>query len=401
MKKIKYLIIALVAIAIILVAGYFTLFSKTKASTIFNSKIEETIKNLGNTGAYNSLTTKVSLSAGIETEKNEYKDLENLLNKLKFTINSETDYKQKTQYFGLDAIYEDEEFIKGNVYYADGDDNIYFYLNGLWDRYLKMNLKDIDHDGEIRKSLNVFFNSTSKKEIISKVKKILNSEIQGKLKEEYFKQETVEDKKKSTLKLTIAELRTIIKEICDNLQKNEEFLSCYDNPTEIKDTLADLVDGIDKGTKEYDEIVFEVSLYTKGMFANEIVKIEISLKKGEDNNVTFSMNKVNDENYEFNVNIKTNENNMTASIDTFNGTLKIEKNSNNERKYILNANVPDIGKVTLNMEVSRSENKELEKVDVSNSVDINNLTEEDSQKMAANLQKMPIFNLLIYFMGGH
>ena len=65
-----------------------------------------------------------------------------------------------------------------------------------------------------------------------------------------------------------------------------------------------------------------------------------------------------------------------------------------KEKYELNADLPDFGKIKLNIEVKEEAATEIENVDVTNSVDINNMTKEDEIKLSGNLMKMKIFQYI-------
>lgn len=399
MKNKKALIIIILAIIIVaVVAGYFVCTSQTKAKTIFTSELDNVLSKLENKGGVNTQSTSMTLSGSLETENDEYKSIADMINNSKITVNSQTDYKQMTENLGIEVEAQNQKFLKGNIYYEDGNDNIYVYVDDLFDKYFKISLNDIDQDGNLKETLNALFENTSEGDKTATITKILKNEIEGNLKDEYFTQENVDGFKKSTLKLTFEQFKTLITEICSNLQKNEEFLACYKNKTEINNVLNELVETLNESNEEYNNAIIEISLYTKGILAKELCKIEIGISE-EENNVKFVLNKVEDDNYEFKVNIKTDENNIVANVETLNGTIKIEKISDSSKKAVLNVNVPDLGKVTLNIEYSSVKNKELDKVDIENSVETNNLTEEDANKILQNLNKMPIGSLLGMFLG--
>ena len=393
----KSLIVALIVIIIAaLIAGYFVCTAKTKASAIFKSTIDESLSSLERKKEIDSLNTKMTLGLKLETEDENYKEISELLNNVNLSINLETDYKQKAQYIGLGVDYKGENSIKGNAYYADGGKELYLYVNDLFDKYFKLSLDDIDKSGKIKELLSALFEKTSKNDKILKGRDILKEKIKSKLKEEYFSQESVDGTKKSTLKLTFEQFKNIVKEICEELQKNEEFLACSENPTEVKDLLTKIVDGLNEKGKEYDKVNIEISLYTKGLLANEIVKFEASAYD-EKESFKFTVNKVNNDNYDFNV--KYNKNTTSSDVEILSGTVKIEKTGDNSKKCEISANVPDVGKIILSIEGTAIQNGELTKVDTSNSVNINELSEEDSEKIRNNLMKMPIFSYITGMFG--
>ena len=62
-------------------------------------------------------------------------------------------------------------------------------------------------------------------------------------------------------------------------------------------------------------------------------------------------------------------------------------------------NVPDVGKVTLNIEIKNSEIVDIEDVNTSNSVDINSMKTEDLFKLYTNLTKMKIYPYIAPYLG--
>ncbi len=392
-KGLMLCILAIIIIAI-LVGGVYYYKSQTKAANVFAKQINEVIDSYGEEEEYDTINATVALSGKIDTEEESVKPIAEYINKSKITFNVQMDNKAKTENVNLDVDYDNEKLIKAQAYYADGDNNLYLYVNDLFDKYFKVAL-----DSETGEMFNQESLSLGQKLATNKVRKILKQEIKEALKEEYFSQEKVDGEKKSTMKVTVLQLKSIIVEVCNNLQNNEEFLNCYENQNDVKESLAEVVSTIQEEV-EYDNYNVEIAIYTKGMFANEVTKVELTIIDENNNKATLNVSKVDDENYEFYVNIQTEENNMEADVNTLKGTLKIEKVNDTTEKYIISMAVPDLGNVTINLEVSAETNKELEKVDVSNNVDVENLSEEDMTKIYTNLQKMKLFELLApLFMG--
>ena len=391
-KGLVCLLIVILIIAAVLVGGYFYLNSKTSASNIFKTKISEVVNKAGNAEESETIKSEVKISGKLETEKEDYKSIAEMLDGSELAINTQVNFKEKTEKVDLTIVQADKSLLSGNVYYAEGDENIYIYVDGVLNRYFKASLNNIDQEGKAKEALGAIFD-TSKFEKINTVKKILNDEINSKLTENYFSQEKVDGLKKSTLKLSIEDLKKIVVEIVEDLQKNEEFLGCYDNPSEIKEELSKIVESLKEIEEEYNKIVLEVSLYTKGLFTQEFVKAEITALN-EESTITFYINKVDDQNYEFNLKVTNSENNMTANVETLNGTLKVEKLGENTENVVLNVAVPELGKVTLNISSKLEKNVEIEKVDVSNSVDYANMTQEIATEMLGNINKLPSYNLV-------
>ena len=107
----------------------------------------------------------------------------------------------------------------------------------------------------------------------------------------------------------------------------------------------------------YDNNVLETSIYTKGSNV-EVAKIEANLELPESKSLSIAL-------------------------------AETEKG-----KYELNADVPEFGKVKLNIEVKEEPATEIEDINVTDSVDINSMTQADQYKMLGNLMNMKIYKYL-------
>ena len=159
------------------------------------------------------------------------------------------------------------------------------------------------------------------------------------------------------MKFTIAEFKNLTKNIVTSLQNNQEFINCFEKKEELKESIEDLLEAIDEMNNEADNYNLEVSIYTKGI-KNEVEKFEFKLIASE-----------------------TEQMNITI--------VETEKG-----KFVIDADIPEVGKVKLNMEIKNDTNTNIENVDVSNSVDINNMTQADQLKLLGNLMNMKIYKYL-------
>lgn len=388
-------IIILILIIAILGGGYFWYNTTSKASNIYLNQIYSAIDSISAENEYETLDTTLLLSGNIETEDKEIKEIAQYINEAKITFNVQADYKAKTETINLGLNYQNEDLLKAQVYYAEGDDNLYLYVNDLFDKYFKINLKELEQNGELTSEMQDLFADNKltlgQKINMEKSKKILKNEIKLQLSESYFSQEKVDDTVKSTMKLTASQLKNILTQVCNNLQNNQEFLDCYENPNEIKETLSEYVTTINEET-EYDALNIEMAIYTKGIFVKELVKVEVNVYDESNNKVTVTVNKIDDENYEYSFTTISVEDDMNYNIT---GTLKLEEISENNGKCIITMNVPEVGTITLNLEANVIENETITSVDVSNNVDINNLTDNDAMTLFTNLQNMKIYQLIV------
>lgn len=395
-KSNKGLVVALAIVIIaILVALGLRYMKPVSPKDVFVSKISTTLnevkgKNSANAGKINSTIT---LSGNIETDNAEIKQMADYINQGKITANIQGDLNSKKALLGLNVDYQNENLINGKVYYANGDDNIYVYVQDLFDKYFKVNLKDTlgSEKSDILNNNSVNFGKVldNKKAI-----EIVEKAILDNLKEEYFSKEEADGMNKNLMKLTVGDLRNILVNVITSLKDNEEYLKCFEKSDEVKKSLENALNAINQIEKDADNYSIEIALYTKGS-SKDVKKMEIKVKASENEEATFTVNKVDDNNYEFNANVKTEQSNMKVNAEALNGTIKREKVDNNTEKVTLVVNnIPEVGKVTLNIEMKKEQNTDIDNVDVSNSVEINNLSQADMMKLYSNLMNMKIYSLL-------
>lgn len=368
-KKGLWAVFAILIIAIVAGLAYYFLRPNATPKEIFvggiNSVFESSTKKLGED--VKKVNTTVTLSGNIESSNEEVQQIAKYINEGKLTYNVQLDTEAKKALINLVVNYQNENLLNGKLYYANGDNNIYVFVQDLFDKYFKFDMKSATDDGEGLEVLDQLFSGNTStpygKVDTKKVASIIRDAISNNLKDEYFSKGNVNELTKNTMKLTVKELKTVAKNIVSSLKDNQEFLNCFEKKDQVKDLLEDTIDEFDDLEEELDNNNLEVSIYTKGV-KNEVDKLEAKVDLPESKQLTMSL-------------------------------VETEKN-----KYELNADVPELGKVKLNIEVKEEANTQMENVDVSNSVDINNMTQADQLKMLGNLMNMKIYQYLAPLMQG-
>ena len=87
-KGLVCLLIVILIIAAVLVGGYFYLNSKASASNIFKTKISEVVNKAGNAEESETIKSEVKISGKLETEKEEYKSIAEMLDGSELAINT-------------------------------------------------------------------------------------------------------------------------------------------------------------------------------------------------------------------------------------------------------------------------------------------------------------------------
>ena len=367
-KKGLVAVLAIIIIAIIVGVGYYFL-KPASPKDIFvggiNSAFESSEKQL--TDEVKKINTTVTLSGNIESSDEEINQVAKYINEGKMSYNVQLDKETKKILLSANIDYKNENLLSGKLYYANGDENVYLYVQDLFDKYFKFNLKEAVKNEDDLSSIQNMFNgdvSTTVGKIDSKkVATILKDTIVSNLKDEYFTKEKVDGLTKNTMKLTITELKQIIKNITTSLKDNQEFLNCFEKKEEIKEGLEDLLKEINEADTNEGISNIEVSIYTKGM-KNEVEKFEIKLTNSKSEQMIMNM-------------------------------VETEKG-----KFVIDADIPEVGKVKLNIEVKNDTNTDIENVNVSDSVEINNMSQGDMLKLYGNLMNMKLYKYIAPLMQG-
>lgn len=367
-KKGLVAVLAIIIIAIIVGVGYYFL-KPASPKDIFvggiNSAFESSEKQL--TDEVKKINTTVTLSGNIESSDEEINQVAKYINEGKISYNVQLDKETKKVLLSANVDYQNENLLSGKLYYANGDENVYLYVQDLFDKYFKFNLKEAVKNEDDLSSIQNMFNgdvSTTVGKIDSKkVVTILKDTIVSNLKDEYFTKEKVDGLTKNTMKLTITELKQMIKNITTSLKDNQEFLNCFEKKEEIKEGLEDLLKEIDETDADEEISNIEVSIYTKGM-KNEVEKFEIKLTNSKSEQMI--------------INITETE----------------------EGKFVIDADIPEVGKVKLNLEVKNDTNTDIENANVSDSVEINNMSQGDMLKLYGNLMNMKLYKYIAPLMQG-
>ena len=361
-------VLAIIVIAILVGVGYYFL-RPTSPKDVFvggiNSAFESSEKQLAE--EVKKINTTVTLSGNIESSDEEINQVAKYINEGKMSYNVQLDKETKKILLSANIDYKNENLLSGKLYYANGDENVYLYVQDLFDKYFKFNLKEAVKNEDDLSSIQNMFNgdvSTTVGKIDSKkVVTILKDTIVSNLKDEYFTKEKVDGLTKNTMKLTITELKQMIKNITTSLKDNQEFLNCFEKKEEIKEGLEDLLKEIDETDADEEISNIEVSIYTKGM-KNEVEKFEIKLTNSKSEQMI--------------INITETE----------------------EGKFVIDADIPEVGKVKLNLEVKNDTNTDIENVNVSDSVEINNMSQGDMLKLYGNLMNMKLYKYIAPLMQG-
>ena len=395
--KKKGLIISLIIIAVIIIAlllVYFLVFAKPQF--IFNSAIDKLFAIEEETNDSVKINSKVKVS--METEDTSMQEQLSELEKYTFNLNTQLDIKEKDAAFGLGLEYDNEEVVNANIYY--NNEQLYAYLNGLFDKYIQIDMPQEAKDS-LKTAFESFDISDEQREKNKKAIEIIRDELKNQIKEEgTFEKEKVtvdlNDKEtkvnKSMLVLTEKDLLNVLANMCGNLADNDEFIDCFEESP--KDALNQISDEL-KNTETESKNEVTISIYTKGLL-NKFVGAEIEINVAEaDQKVTITILQEEKEIYSFNVEMKAS----SAKVDLVKGKIETQIETDNKEeqkgKTTLTMEIAEVGTAKIEVDYSAEFNKGIDGVDLNNVVNMNSLTEQDMQGIMEKLMERPLIGEII------
>lgn len=396
-KSKKGLVMAIIAILLIaIIAGLAYYFLRPiSPKEVFISQINEAVNESNK--LYDTqnekINSSIALTGNIETTNSKFAPIAQYINDGKLDVNIQADTQSKKILLTTNIDYKNQKLLGGKVFYQKGDKNIYLFIQDLYDKYFKINIDDVVNDEEIT---NAVTNSDIN---LKEASKILISTIEENLKDEYFSQEKVEDMTKNTIRMTTTELADLSTKVITSLKNNESYLACFGNREEIVNGLEEALDEIEDLKEDYENMQMEVSLYTKGI-VKKLQKTEINIAKSEKEQATLTINKIDENKAEFKLDVREIKDEMPVNAEVLKGTITRENVDENTEKYVIvTDNIPNFGKVTLNMEIKNQKETEIDSVNVSDSVKIEEMTQLEMIKLYTNLTKMQIYPLIAPFLG--
>lgn len=396
-KKITILLISII-LGILIFAGvfyYFGVFTRADQlyKRIIGKGITEVSEQLLDT-EYKTIDAEMSLDANVDIDDelltDDVKDILDLINEIKIDLGVKCD-KEKA-IVDVEADYDKEELIDLQLYADIKNEKGYIHLGKLLDKYIQLEEEDFEFEIPLDgKELEL---TKGQKASIKKFVKELKKEILKSLKKEYCfnEKEKIEiDGKsvsvtKSTFRIKYSEVMKETTQLFKNIKNNKKMLDCLNESG--KEQFIDAIDEMleemeDFDYSDYDDMVFEYNIYTKGILMNDIVKFDINIEQENQEMKVFEIEKISDDEWSYNIPVE-------SSVKIYG---KIYSNGE-ENKLNLNVDVEDFGTVTLNLGYSLKFNVEIKSVDVSKAISIDELTQQDQTTLMTNLQNSKLYSII-------
>lgn len=375
-KKSKLPIILTIAIILVIAAVAIILwlfvFNKKGPKEVFTNFFKTATSKLlvDDSKKYDTISSKFDLAMNFSSTDTTLSEIFDVTNKVGISGAMQLDYKNKLMNVNLKLDYDDDQFT--NLILYGENNNMYMYLDGLYDKYIKteVDMDDLyntnnDDLNTIKESLDKAFNTALKDDYLSQSKETIK--VNGK------------DKKVTSSVLTIDKSNSanFFGDFFNTLANDDKFVNVISklNGTEASEVKSELKEV--EATFEGDEKLV-ISIYTEGV-KNDFVGVN-------------GKTTIDGETVEMSV-IKNDESNYDLIISNgiISYTLKLNiTESNDTTKYVISAN-DGTNKIEITLNESVKYNETIEKLDVTNSIDDSLLTDADLEKIQSNLQNNTAF----------
>ncbi len=400
-KKIGIIVTLAVTIALLIVATvlYFVVFNTPKAA--FSKAVDKIFGSI-EINDYDTVKSNIELTMDIESDEKEAKQISDILKDCCLNMELQLDLNQKQAIENLELNYKNENVIDSQIIYTNGD--VYLFLNEIFDKYIQLNNETVDINQITGNYLNLNNGIKISEKNGTKAKKILANELKNVLNEVgKFSQETEtiiingkeKNVNKNVLSLNFKEMCNVISKVSRNLSENKKFIKLFDeSPVQILNMVSattSLVSQYYNYSKEI-ELNFEITIYTTGI-TNEIVGCAFEIyEKDKNNDVKMSVIKDEENTYSFTIVNPDNES-ITGNIKLSKETDKKDEKSGSMNLLI---NIPEnLGTIKLGMKYKDEYGKEIDKINIKNSVKFDEITEKESQKITENLMELPLIGDVI------
>lgn len=388
-KIILGIILAIIIAIIALVAVYFLVFSTPQY--IFASTVDSIFIMKAQT--YNTVKSAVTLNGSVQFEDESINEQLTDLENFSINIGSQIDYQNQSEIVDLGLQYEDESVLGARFYFKDGE--MYTLLDGLYDDYIKVDLET--EQANLMQELLDLTKVQGKQENLIKAMSILGNEIKGQISnvgtfEKSTEQMTLNGENKNVTRVSLLfnaqEFSTVVINVCNNLANNNEFIQCFEESP--KDALLDIVASLEDGEPSSDDTV-RISIYTQGLL-NETIGFGLDLNLADNTELSINMNIMKETDDLYTVSYTQGDNYINGRIEIARAE-NTEENQTGDAKITLE--VSDLGTMELNMGYAYSYNQAVDEVDTRNSVNAEDLTQEDMNTILENLMERPVIGELM------
>ena len=374
------LIIAIICLIAVICGAAWYIMQKNNPKSIYNAQIDKLFAyEEGKKGD----VTKANVDFGMNVDTDIENDLIDLINDTKISVNVETSESQNDAIVGLKLASDNKNIFDADVKLESESKNAYVKLGDLYKKTVEVDASEIfeSMDTEVEDPMTFL-----QKVNLKKAELIAKKTIKDELKDEYFTAEQAEVEgeklKKNILSLTSKQAHEVVSNICTNLSNNKEFLECFEDQEEVKNTFKEIEDQLKDA--EEDDLTYEVAIYTKG-FKQEIKKVDVAMKS-DDQKATIEIRKVSDEDYTFKFG------SSMSGDDIISGDVKYQKLGDNEYNLKVSLNSKDADmKLGVDLHIVTEYADSFSDFDTSNSVKLDEISDDDMMEIYNNLMESDLY----------
>lgn len=367
--KLGLIISIAVALLFAMGATCYYFISMNNPTNIYRNFVKKGITEIYDTiyKDYDKMNTTVNMDFDLDLEQEILEqNLLDLINKTTIVFNYQMDKDSEKQVLKLDSDYGKDSLIDLQLFIDSKNKKSYLYAKDYYDKYLEVEMDDYSSFTELFEGGELSIGQTinAKKIIIDEFTKIIESEDCSKEDGAYV------------LKITEKEMLNRIKTAMINLKNNQKFLDCYEEPNVIKDNISSIIDDIDVESASTETIKISIN---KKMLSSKIDKLVVSSMNVE---VIFE-NKGEETTYKFN-----SENELVLS-----GYIKLQAGKNTTKSEFL-VEIPEFGKLKVNLDTINENNKDIDKFNTSNVKSFDDITEEEQFEIMTKIQESKISEII-------
>lgn len=359
--------IFLIILLLLIVGGiayYYLVLDNPK--TIFTTAINTALDKVNFEEPKKSGTIDYNLNLNITSPNEEMKDTLDIINKFKLSGTFGIDNNLNE----LNGIinYKDKQLLNYNILVDSGENPaVYAKSSDLYDKIIKIELEE-DESTDYDTNINDY------KQIVSSIKNALNSSLENANYEKKLVKLNNETVKKISLKID----EEFLVNIYNKLLQDNSFISSYANIKNMtNEEISDLLNKDITDAEGNNEIL---NLYLTS-FKNEFLKFEYVSDKD-----SLTITKDNDK-YNFDL--------SESYTSIYQGYVKLtEVNNKNNLTFSVSLIEEELN-IDANIEYTIDETNKINFMDISDSVNLDELSEEETNKITENIFKNEAFNSLM------
>lgn len=367
-------IITLIIILIIILGGvyyYYKEFYSNPQFIITNiiKKADQKLNNeISEIDEYNCFKINGLINFNLDFRK-DYQELASIISNISLQINGEIDQNSNEKILNLNTKYKDNELLNVKTYQKEKND--YIYLEDIFDKYLLI------EDNEISNNINIFTKTKDlkiTKDSFIKALATASSDLKFQRKEtEITISKQNYQVNENYIELKDNELNSFLIKILNLLLEDKDFLGAFGNITnnenqKIKEDIEEIINEL---KKEPFNGIYKLSFYTERNLKQNLISIREEIRQ-EKEQIIITIDVVKQNLIKASINYNDSYIDYTISTEDNKFNMEIELKSQNYS-------------IKLNCKFNYDKIDHLTNIDISNSVKVNDLNEDEISQIENNL----------------